>query len=90
MNKTVWKVWVQPKIKSFAWLVIQNRIWMTDRPEKRRWTNYNIFPLCKQTQESVAHLFSHYRYTNWGMIKERLGIESIDTNNWLEEIAIDI
>jgi hypothetical protein len=24
------------------------------------------------------------------MIKERLGIESIDTNNWLEEIAIDI
>jgi hypothetical protein len=61
-NKMVWKYWATPKVKFFSWLAIQNRIWMADRPERRGWDNCGPCPLCKQTQETVAHLLSHCRY----------------------------
>ena len=52
MNKVVWKVWAPPKVKLFAWLAIQNRLWTADRLEKRG---------CKQTMETAAHLFFQCR-----------------------------
>ena len=58
MNKTVWKNWATPKVKVFAWLAIQNRLWTADRLEKRGWENCGLCPLCKQTQETAVHLFS--------------------------------
>ena len=30
MNSLVWKTWVAPKYKFFAWLVLHNRIWTID------------------------------------------------------------
>jgi hypothetical protein len=67
--------WAPSKVKFFAWLAIQYRLSTEDRHEKRGWTNCGICPLCKQTQETAADLFSHCRYTKrvWGMIKEWLG-----------------
>jgi hypothetical protein len=62
-NKLMWKVWATPKVKFFSWLTIRNRIWTADRLERRGWDNYSLCQLFKQTQESAAHLFSHYRYS---------------------------
>jgi hypothetical protein len=28
MTSLVWKPWAPPKCKTFAWLIIQNRVWM--------------------------------------------------------------
>jgi hypothetical protein len=90
-NKIVWKYWATPKVKFFSWLAIRNRIWMADCPERRGWDNCDLCPLCKQTQETVAHLLSHCRYTKrlWEMLKSYLNISSIKTNKWTTNLSID-
>jgi hypothetical protein len=57
MNKVVWKPWGPPKVKFFAGLAIQNRLWTSNRLAKRGWPNNGPCPLCKREQESVEHLF---------------------------------
>jgi hypothetical protein len=88
----VWKNWATPKVKFFSWLAIQNRLWTADRLEKRGWENCGLCPLCKQTQETAAHLFSHCRYTKrlWGMVKGWIGISSIHTHEWATTASIDM
>jgi hypothetical protein len=90
-NKIVWKYWATPKVKFFSWLAIRNRIWMADHPERRGWDNCDLCPLCKQTQETVAHLLSHCRYTKrlLEMLKGYLNISSIKTNKWTTNLSID-
>jgi hypothetical protein len=34
MLEAVWKNWALPKCKLFAWLILQNRVWMADRLQK--------------------------------------------------------
>ena len=53
----VWKAWAPPKLKFFAWLALQDRIWTADRLEKRGWPNCGPCPLCKREQEMGIHLF---------------------------------
>jgi hypothetical protein len=90
MNEMVWKAWATPKVKFFAWLTIQNRLWTADHLEKRGWDNCGLCPLCKQTQETVAHLLSHCRFTKrvWTLVKEWLGIPSIRVNEWTDNLNI--
>jgi hypothetical protein len=90
MNKLVWRVWAPPKMKFFAWLAIHNRLWTADRLDKRGWTNCGLCPLCKQTQETAAHLLSNCCFTKrlWGMVKDWLGIASIVTTEWMDDIAL--
>ena len=57
MKKVIWKVWAPPKVKFFAWLAIQNRVWTVDRLERRGMQNCGLCPLCKREFESAAHLF---------------------------------
>lgn len=84
LPRIVWRSWAPPKCKFFAWLVINNRIWTADRLQKRGWPNCNLCPLCKQVQESAAHLLFQCRYTVrvWSMIKMWLGLHDIYPQNW--------
>jgi hypothetical protein len=86
----VWKAWAPPKIKLFAWLTIRGRVWMVSRLEKSGWNNCGLCPLCKQTQEMMAYLFSHCRYSNrlWEMVKNWLGIYSIQNHKWTGNLSI--
>jgi hypothetical protein len=60
----VWKIWAPPKIKSFALLTIQNRLWTNDHLQKRGWRNGGACPLCKRVPESAGQLFIHCRCTH--------------------------
>ena len=84
MNKVIWKVWAPPKVKFFAWLAIQNRVWTTDRLERRGMQNCGLCPLCKREFESAAHLFYRCRYTMrlGRLIRDWLQIGDINTNQW--------
>lgn len=62
-NQSIWKAWPPPKCKFFSWLVTQNRLWTTDRLEKRGWQNQKICPLCYIINESSVHLLIHCRVT---------------------------
>jgi hypothetical protein len=88
MNKMVW--WAPPKIKFFAWLAIWNRLWTLDRLERRGWDNCGLYPLCKQHKETEAHLFSHCRYARrlWRMIRYWLGLTSVRTNEWTNDLSL--
>jgi hypothetical protein len=79
-----------PQLKFFAWLAIHIRLWTSNRLERRGWTNCGLCPLCKQTQETAAHLLSHCRFTKrlWEMVKVWLGTDSFDTNGWTDDIAL--
>jgi hypothetical protein len=42
ITSLVRKPWAPPKCKSFAWLIIQNRVWTADRLQRRGWPNCGI------------------------------------------------
>ncbi|CAM0883761.1 unnamed protein product [Alopecurus aequalis] len=84
MKSTVWKVWAPPKCKFFAWLIIQNRIWTADRLQRCGWPNCDLCPLCKQTQESAAHLMFQCPFSIriLNMVKTWLGLPWLDVTVW--------
>ena len=90
MIPTVWKIWAPPKCKFFAWLAINNRIWTADRLQRRGWPNCNLCPLCKQVQESAAHLLFQCRYTIrvWRMVKDWLGLQDVHPSNWSDATSV--
>ncbi|KAM3309857.1 hypothetical protein ACQJBY_030885 [Aegilops geniculata] len=90
MDRMVWKAWAPPKVKFFAWLALQDRIWTADRLEKRGWPNCGPCPLCKREQETGIHLFVRCRYTLrlWRSIIEKLGLTHMDTSDWQLEATV--
>jgi hypothetical protein len=81
-NKMVWKAWATPKVKFFhGWpFIIEFGRQTVSRGKGGMW----LCPLCKQAQESAAHLFSHCRYTKrlWNLAKGWLGIVNIQPQDW--------
>jgi hypothetical protein len=51
MKSLAWKPWAPPKYKTFALLIIQNRLWTADRLQRRGWPNCGICKLCNRDQE---------------------------------------
>ena len=84
MDKMIWKAWAPPKVKFFAWLALQDRVWTADRLAKRGWPNYGLWPLCKRVQECGSHLFFKCRYTRrlWSLIIDKYHILGLHTNGW--------
>lgn len=84
LEHAVWKAWAPPKVKFFARLAIQNRIWTADRLAKRGWPNCGLCPLCKRENETVEHLFFKCRFSLrlWGMIKAWLQLHTMDISSW--------
>lgn len=84
MLSTVWKAWAPPKIKFYAWLAMQNRVWTADRLAKRGWPNCGPCPLCQQVPESIDHILFKCRFTIriWGMVKDWLQLVHVDTSTW--------
>jgi hypothetical protein len=80
----VWKPWAPPKCKTFAWLIIQNRVWTADRLQKRGWPNCGRCKLCNQVHESASHLLFKCRFTIgvWSSVRSWLGLHDVDPSAW--------
>jgi hypothetical protein len=67
------------KCKFFAWMVIQNRIWTTDRLERHGWENCGRCKLYNQVQESAVHLLFKCRFMIrvWSNAKTWIGLNDI-------------
>ena len=79
MPHLVWKDWAPPKLKFFAWLVIQDSVWTADRLERRGWPNRGTCQLCEQHNEMETRLLFGCRYSLriWRAIKDLFGLEDL-------------
>jgi hypothetical protein len=41
---TIWETWAHPKCKFFAWLILQPRVWTSDRLARREWDHQPLMP----------------------------------------------
>jgi hypothetical protein len=90
MNPLVWKNWAPPKCKTFAWLVLQDRVWTADRLQRRGWPNCGECQLCKVQGESAAHMLFKCRYSVriWRMIQSWLGLDSFNPDSWSAFVTV--
>jgi len=59
----IWRTWAPPKCKLFAWFILQNRVWSSDRLARRGWPHSTSCTLYRQTMETALHLLADYRFT---------------------------
>lgn len=50
LKRTIWKTLAPPKVKFFAWLATQNRVWTADHLKKRGWPNCGLCPCAKESK----------------------------------------
>ncbi|KAE8781339.1 hypothetical protein D1007_45375 [Hordeum vulgare] len=90
MDLMVWKAWVPPKVKFFAWLALQNHIWTTDRLKKRGWANCGLCPLCKREMETGATFSTSAAFTTrlWNLVIQKYGLDHMNTEFWHQERSV--
>ena len=84
LDRMIWKNWAPPKVKFFAWLALQDRIWTADRLAKRGWPNSGLCTVCRREQERSEQFFFQCRYTLrvWEMVRAWLQLIDLDTLGW--------
>nr|BAD72443.1 cyst nematode resistance protein-like [Oryza sativa Japonica Group] len=89
-NRLIWKAWAPHKCKTFAWLIIQNRVWTSDKLATRGWPNGSICPLCRRTQETALHLLAACRYTRrvWAALAEWVTCEQLNPSQWRQTSTV--
>jgi hypothetical protein len=55
---TIWKSHLWPKVSTFLWLLVQNRILTWDNLRKKGFIGPSMCPLCMQQEESMEHLLN--------------------------------
>lgn len=83
-NPLIWKSWAPAKCKLYAQLVIQNRVWTSDRLATRGWPNSGVCLLCRMTNETACHLLASCRYTRriWRLTANWVAYQQLDPSNW--------
>jgi hypothetical protein len=80
----IWKTWAPPICKFFAWLILQDRVWTSDRLARRNWDHCPICPLCRNAPETALHLAADCRYTRrvWTAVATWLGTPELLPPEW--------
>ncbi len=89
-NSLIWKVWAPGKCKFHAWLIIQNRVWTSDRLATRGWRNNGHCPLCRCDTETALHLVAMCRYTKriWRLVATWAGYQQLEPAQWEEARSV--
>ena len=79
-----WKTWAPPKCKFFAWLVTRNRVWTSDKLQRRGWPHNPSCPLCRSAPETALHLLADCRFTIrlWSQIASWIAQPTIHPQQW--------
>jgi hypothetical protein len=78
----IWKIWVSSRCKFFLWLLLQDRVWTSNRLQLRGWPNQYFCQLCHHNLETAHHLFAECLVSReiWSMIG--------GWTEWLQSIPI--
>lgn len=66
----------------FVWLIIQNRVWTSDRLVRWSWTYCPV--CCRQIAETAYHILVGYRYPRriWSLCAKWTGQPNLRLENW--------
>lgn len=80
----LWNAWAPPKCKFFAWLILQNRIWSSDRLAQRGWDHSPTCPLCRCAMETSHHMLAECRFTRriWTLTSTWSAQPTLAPNEW--------
>ncbi|WVZ54786.1 LOW QUALITY PROTEIN: hypothetical protein U9M48_005535, partial [Paspalum notatum var. saurae] len=73
--KVVWKARVQPRVRFFAWLALQDRCWTAERRQRHGLQETDDCALCDQAVETMEHLLTKCPFVSeiWFKIFSALG-----------------
>jgi hypothetical protein len=79
-----------PKCKLFAWLILQDRVWTSDRLARRNWDHSPSCPLCRRTMETSLHMVCECRYTRriWATAAAWTGLRHPHPGEWPQNESV--
>ncbi|PVH48138.1 hypothetical protein PAHAL_4G258500 [Panicum hallii] len=84
LQPLIWKPWATQKCKFFAWLIIKNRVWTSDRLATRGWPRNDVCPFCRVEPESAHHLLvtCHFTRRVWSLIAGWVHYHQLLPSHW--------
>jgi hypothetical protein len=86
----VWDAWAPAKCKLFAWLLLQNKLWCSDRLMRRAWPNCYFCPLCIRHLETAQHLFLDCPFARllWASVASWMHCSGLAPRVWSNETSM--
>jgi hypothetical protein len=80
---TIWKSKLWPKISTFLWLMVQNKILTWDNLRRRGFIGPSICHLCQLQEETMEHLLNHCPYNEliWTQAAQSMRRTNRERNN---------
>jgi hypothetical protein len=77
--KKLWKEKSPPKSILFMLLVLNNKVLTWEMLRKRKWEGPNVCLLCKNSEETIVHLFLTCTYSQqiWREVEGQLGLSNL-------------
>jgi hypothetical protein len=84
----IWKSKFWPKISTFLWLLVQNKILTWDNLRRRGFIGPSIFHLCQQQEETMEHLLNHCPFSEliWNQAAQSMRRTRRERNNIINTI----
>jgi hypothetical protein len=81
---SIQKTWAPPKCKFSAWLLLQNRVWTSNKLARRECDHNPTCPLCHTTMETAHHLVAecHYMRRVWVLVANWTGQRYLHPDEW--------
>jgi hypothetical protein len=85
-----WSVWAPSKCKFFIWLLLQNRVWTTDRLQERGWQNQYFCPFYIRSLKTVCHLFMECPVSCqlWLTIGHWAALQRFAAYRWMQQRSV--
>ncbi|WVZ77322.1 hypothetical protein U9M48_025203 [Paspalum notatum var. saurae] len=90
LKALIWKPWGPSKCKLFAWLIIHNRVWTSDRLAARDWPHSPTCLLCRRHPETAHHFIVGCRYSRriWEALALWLDIGPLASATWPDSTSV--
>jgi hypothetical protein len=90
LKALIWKPCGSSKCKLFAWLIIRNRLWTSDRLAARGWLHSPSCPLCKRHSKTPHHIIASCPYSRriWDALASWLSIGPLSLATWMDSTLI--
>jgi hypothetical protein len=86
----VWDAWAPAKCKLFAWLLLQNKLWCSDRLMRRAWPNCYFCLLGIRHLETTQHLFLDCPFARllWAPVASWMHCSGLAPRVWSSESSM--